>query len=94
MNVAQYIQDNVEEAISGVKGANSVEIIGLNLAVLEDLAARIGAEMAQVRGVEDLGIFHVLGRPSFTVAVDREKAGRLGSTPATSSASRRCSARR
>lgn len=77
-NFSQYIQDNVEEAISGVKGANSVKIIGPNLAVLEDLAARIKGEMGQVRGIEDLGIFHVLGQPNLNVAIDREKAGRLG----------------
>ena len=77
-NFSQNIQDNIEEAISGVKGANSVKIIGPNLAVLEDLASQVEAQMAQVRGVEDLGIFHVLGQPNLDIKVDRLKAARYG----------------
>jgi cobalt-zinc-cadmium resistance protein CzcA len=77
-NFSQNIQDNIEEAISGVKGANSVKIIGPNLAVLEDLASQVEAQMAQVRGVEDLGIFHVLGQPNLDIKVDRTKAARYG----------------
>jgi heavy metal efflux system protein len=77
-NFSQYIQDNIEEALSGVKGANSVKIIGPNLQVLEQLAARVKAEMSQVRGVEDLGIFHVLGQPNLNIKVDREKTARYG----------------
>ncbi len=77
-NFSQYIQDNVEEAISGVKGANSVKIIGPNLAVLEDLAIRVRDQMAQVRGVTDLGIFHVLGQPNLNIHIDRAKAARYG----------------
>jgi heavy metal efflux system protein len=77
-NFSQYIQDNIEEALSGVKGANSVKIIGPNLAVLERLAGAIRDQMAQVRGVTDLGIFHVLGQPNLNITVDREKAARYG----------------
>ncbi len=77
-NFSQNIQDNIEEAISGVKGANSVKIIGPNLAVLEELATQVEAQMAQVRGVEDLGIFHVLGQPNLDIKVDRTKAARYG----------------
>ncbi len=77
-NFSQYIQDNVEEAISGVKGANSVKIIGPNLVKLEELATRVRDQMAQVRGVEDLGIFHVQGQPNLNIRVNREKAGRYG----------------
>jgi cobalt-zinc-cadmium resistance protein CzcA len=77
-NFSQNIQDNIEEAISGVKGANSVKIIGPNLAVLEDLAAQVEAQMAQVRGVEDLGIFHVLGQPNLNIKIDRGRAARYG----------------
>ena len=77
-NFSQYIQDNVEEAISGVKGANSVKIIGPNLDVLEELADQVMAQMAQVRGVEDLGIFHVLGQPNLNIKIDRAKAARYG----------------
>jgi cobalt-zinc-cadmium resistance protein CzcA len=77
-NFSQYIQDNVEEAISGVKGANSVKIIGPNLVVLEDLATKVRDQMSQVRGVEDLGIFHVEGQPNLNIRVDRRKAARYG----------------
>jgi len=77
-NFSQYIQDNVEEAISGVKGANSVKIIGPNLEVLEKLADQVYDEMAQVRGVADLGVFRVLGQPNLNIKVDREKAARYG----------------
>ncbi len=77
-NFSQYIQDNVEEAISGVKGANSVKIIGPNLVLLEQLATRVRDQMAQVRGVEDLGIFHVQGQPNLDIRIDRAKAARYG----------------
>jgi cobalt-zinc-cadmium resistance protein CzcA len=77
-NFSQYIQDNVEEAISGVKGANSVKILGPNLEVLEKLAGQISDQMKQVRGVEDLGIFHVVGQPNLNIKIDREKAARYG----------------
>ncbi len=77
-NFSQYIQDNVEEAISGVKGANSVKIIGPNLIKLEDLATQVRDQMTHVRGVEDLGIFHVQGQPNLNIHVNREKAARYG----------------
>jgi len=77
-NFSQYIQDNIEEAISGVKGANSIKIIGPNLATLEKLAAQVRDEMSQVRGVADLGIFPVLGQPNLNLEVDRAKAARYG----------------
>jgi cobalt-zinc-cadmium resistance protein CzcA len=77
-NFSQYIQDNLEEALSGVKGANSVKVIGRNLAIQEQLASQISHEMQQVRGVTDLGIFHVLGQPNLNIKVDREKAARYG----------------
>jgi heavy metal efflux system protein len=77
-NFSQYIQDNIEEALSGVKGANSVKIIGRNLAVQEELATRIVHEMSQVKGIADLGIFHVLGQPNLNVKIDREKTARYG----------------
>jgi heavy metal efflux system protein len=77
-NFSQYIQDNIEEALSGVKGANSVKIIGPNLKILEDLATQVHAEMEKVRGVTDLGIFHVLGQPNLNIKVNREKTARYG----------------
>jgi cobalt-zinc-cadmium resistance protein CzcA len=78
LNFSQYIQDNVEEQLSGVKGANSVKVIGRDLSVLERIAREIMREMAQVRGVADLGIFPVLGQPNLNIKVDREKAARYG----------------
>jgi cobalt-zinc-cadmium resistance protein CzcA len=77
-NFSQYIQDNLEEALSGVKGANSVKILGRGLPVQEQLATQIVHEMQQVRGITDLGIFHVLGQPNLNIKVDREKTARYG----------------
>jgi cobalt-zinc-cadmium resistance protein CzcA len=77
-NFSQYIQDNIEEALSGVKGANSVKIVGPNLEVLEGLATQVMAQMAKVQGVADLGIFHLLGQPNLNIKVDRDKAARYG----------------
>jgi heavy metal efflux system protein len=77
-NFSQYIQDNVEEALSGVKGANSVKIVGRDLAILEQLADQVMAQMRQVQGVADLGIFHVMGQPNLDIQADREKAARYG----------------
>jgi cobalt-zinc-cadmium resistance protein CzcA len=77
-NFSQYIQDNIEEGLSGVKGANSVKIIGPDLAKLEEIANKILPEMDQVRGVADLGIFRVLGQPNLNIKVDRDKAARYG----------------
>jgi cobalt-zinc-cadmium resistance protein CzcA len=77
-NFSQYIQDNIEEAISGVKGANSVKIIGPDLAVLEDLARQLMTQMARVPGIQDLGVFHVLGQPNLNIRIDRTHAARYG----------------
>ncbi|HEX4122618.1 MAG TPA: CusA/CzcA family heavy metal efflux RND transporter [Verrucomicrobiae bacterium] len=77
-NFSQYIQDNIEEAISGVKGANSVKILGPNLQMLEKFAAEVRDQMSQVRGIADLGIFPLLGQPNLNIQVDRAKAARYG----------------
>jgi heavy metal efflux system protein len=77
-NFSQYIEDNLEEGMSGVKGVNSLKIIGPDLAVLEKLATQAYNEMMKVRGMEDVGIFHVLGQPNLNVKVDREKTARYG----------------
>src|SRR5262249_52676636 len=73
-NVAEYIQDNIEEQLSGVKGPNSVKIIGRDLATLEQIAAQILPIVAEVKGIADLGIFRLLGQPNLNITVDREKA--------------------
>ncbi len=77
-NFSQYIQDNIEESLSGVKGANSIKIIGPDLFKLEELATQVKRVMSQVPGVTDLGIFRVLGQPNLNIKVDREKAARYG----------------
>ena len=77
-NFSQYIQDNVEEGLSGVKGANSVKVIGPDLTTLEKLASEVMKEMAGVNGVTDLGVFSVLGQPNLNVKIDRAKAARYG----------------
>ena len=77
-NFSQYIQDNVEEGLSGVKGANSIKIVGPDLATLEKLAKEAMAEMAKVPGIADLGAFWVLGQPNLNIKIDRERAARYG----------------
>ena len=77
-NFSQYIQDNVEESLSGVKGANSVKIVGPNLKTLENLAVQVMAQMGKVAGVADLGIFRVEGQPNLNITVDRAKTARYG----------------
>ena len=77
-NFSQYIEDNIEEGISGVKGSNSVKIVGPNLEVLTKLAEQVRDQMNQIRGIADLGIFPVLGQPNLNIKVDRAKAARYG----------------
>src|SRR5262245_23664867 len=77
-NFSQYIQDNVEEGLSGVKGANSVKIIGPDLPTLEHIARSALHEMAKVPGITDLGAFWVLGQPNLNISIDRAKAARYG----------------
>ena len=77
-NFSQYIQDNVQEGLSGVKGANSVKVIGPDLATLESLANDVKFVMSNIEGVSDLGIFYILGQPNLNISIDREKAARYG----------------
>ena len=79
---SQAIQDNVEEAMSGVKGENSLKLFGDNLDELTRLADQIVGDMSQVRGVADAGVFKVNGQPSMVISVNRERAGRYGIAPA------------
>ena len=80
-NFSQNIQDNVEEATSGVKGENSVKLYGGDLQTLENTAARIKTAMSKVRGVTDLQIFNSLGQPTVDIEVDQAKAARYGLRP-------------
>jgi heavy metal efflux system protein len=77
-NFSQYIQDNIEEGISGVKAANSVKIVGPNLETLTRMASDIRQEMSQIRGITDLGVFPVLGQPNLDIKIDRQAAARYG----------------
>jgi cobalt-zinc-cadmium resistance protein CzcA len=77
-NFSQYIQDNIEEAVSGVKGENSVKIFGRDLAELERLSKAVKAEISEVPGVADPGVFNLLGQPNLVVRIDRAKAARYG----------------
>ena len=80
-NFSQYIEDNVEEAASGVKGENSVKVFGSDLATLEDIATKIRAAMWTVRGITDLAIFDALGQLTLTIDIDRDRAARYGLAP-------------
>jgi len=80
-NFSQYIQDNVEEAASGVKGENSVKVFGNDLETLEKTAAAIAAVLAKVPGITDLAVLRSLGQPTIRIDVDRVRAARYGLAP-------------
>jgi cobalt-zinc-cadmium resistance protein CzcA len=80
-NFSQYIQDNVEEAASGVKGENSVKVYGNDLETLEKTANAIAAVLANVPGITDLAVFRSLGQPTIRIDVDRVRAARYGLAP-------------
>ncbi len=73
---SQPIEDNMEEAVSGVKGELATKIYGDDLKVLEEKADQIVSTMQQVRGIEDLGVFRALGQPNINFEVNREQAAR------------------
>ena len=77
-NYSQPISDNMEEAVSGVKGELAVKLYGDNLRTLEQVAEKIQAQMASVPGVGDLGIFRIVGQPNLNLQVDRAAAARWG----------------
>jgi len=75
-NFSQPIADNMEEAVSGVKGELAVKIYGDDLKILEEKADQIVNAMRQIKGIEDLGVFRVLGQPNIEFQVDRVQAAR------------------
>ena len=77
-NFSQVIQDNVEEAMSGVKGENSIKLFGSDLKTMEAKAVEIEHVMQQIKGVKDLGIFRLVGQPNLLIQVDREAIARYG----------------
>jgi heavy metal efflux system protein len=76
-NFSQPIADNMEEAVSGVKGELATKVYGDDLRTLEDKADQIVKVMRTVPGVEDLGVFRLLGQPNLNVQVDRQAAARF-----------------
>jgi cobalt-zinc-cadmium resistance protein CzcA len=81
-NFSQNIRDNVMEAMSGVKGDNSVKIFGPDLDQLETLATRVKNTLEQIRGIENVGIFHIRGQSHLEFRVDPEKCQKWGVTTA------------
>jgi len=77
-NFSQVIQDNVQEAMSGVKAENSIKLFGTDLKVMEEKAREIENVLKQVRGVKDLGVFKLLGQPNLVIRVDRQACARYG----------------
>jgi cobalt-zinc-cadmium resistance protein CzcA len=80
-NFSQYIEDNVEEAASGVKGENSVKLFGNDLGTLEKTAAKIKEVMSTVPGIADLAVLNSLGQPTIQIDIDRARAARYGLAP-------------
>jgi heavy metal efflux system protein len=80
-NFSQYIEDNVEEAASGVKGENSVKLFGNDLAMLEKTAAKIKEVMSAIPGISDLAVLNSLGQPTVRIEIDRGRAARYGLAP-------------
>ena len=78
LNFSQNIQDNVEEAMSGVKGENSLKLFGDDFETLSRIANQISQVMQSVKGVADVGVFRVGGQPSLLIRIDRAKAARYG----------------
>jgi heavy metal efflux system protein len=77
-NFSQYISDNVEEALSGVKGENSVKVNGPEVKSNEALADSIVSILGRVRGVDDLGLLRSMGQPSVRIVPDRTQCARYG----------------
>jgi cobalt-zinc-cadmium resistance protein CzcA len=80
-NFSQYLQDNVAEAVSGVKGENSIKLFGNDLQALSDTANKIKAVLATVPGITDLAVFTSLGQPTVQIDIDRARAARYGLSP-------------
>jgi heavy metal efflux system protein len=80
-NFSQYLQDNVSEAVSGVKGENSIKLYGNDLQALTDTANKIKNVLATVQGITDLAVFTSLGQPTIQIDIDRARAARYGLSP-------------
>jgi cobalt-zinc-cadmium resistance protein CzcA len=85
-NFSQPIMDNVEEAVSGVKGSLAVKIFGYDPMELEKYAEVVNNELKKVQGVEDLGIIHLKGQPEIQIVLDQDKMAAYGVTTADANA--------
>jgi cobalt-zinc-cadmium resistance protein CzcA len=77
-NFSQYIRDNVMESLSGVKGDNSIKIIGPDLATLEQVAFRVKAVLSQIDGITNADLFRIRGQPNLEFSVDRDRCKEFG----------------
>src|SRR5262249_7788243 len=77
-NFSQNIRDNVMEALSGVKGDNSVKIFGPDRAELERLAGEVKNRLRTVRGLENVGVFSIKGQTNLEFRVDLDKCKKWG----------------
>ena len=77
-NFSQVIQDNVEEALSGVKGEISVKIYGPDLAILSEKSEQVAAILNSIAGAADVAAIKISGQSELDIAVDRAKIARLG----------------
>jgi cobalt-zinc-cadmium resistance protein CzcA len=80
-NFSQYLQDNVSEAVSGVKGENSIKLYGNDLQALTTTANKIKSVLSTVQGITDLAVFTSLGQPTIQIDIDRARAARYGLAP-------------
>src|SRR3981189_385570 len=80
-NFSQYLQDNVSEAVSGVKGENSIKLYGNDLQAVSDTANKIKSVLSTVQRITDLAVFTSLGQPTIQIDIDRARAARYGLSP-------------
>ncbi|WP_435018166.1 efflux RND transporter permease subunit [Tundrisphaera sp. TA3] len=75
---SQLIRDNIDEALSGIKGANSVKLFGGDLETLEEVGQRVVNVLRTIPGIENVGLFHILGQPNLEIRIDRRACARYG----------------
>ena len=75
---SQLIRDNIDEALSGIKGANSIKLFGSDLQRMEELGQQVATALRTVPGVEDVGMFHIVGQPNLEIRIDRDACARYG----------------
>jgi cobalt-zinc-cadmium resistance protein CzcA len=86
LNYSQPIRDNVEEAVAGVNASLAVKIFGPDFKTLDDLSKQVLAQLATVRGIEDLGILRNLGQPEFRIELDQQRMAFYGINTADANA--------